>query len=225
MKISYYGHSFFKIKGKDHTILIDPFITGNPSASCSVDDFAPDAVLVTHGHGDHLGDAIPISKKTGSLIIAPYELAMYCQNQGANVHPMHIGGTFDFEFGRVKLTIAHHGSMTPDGKYAGNPCGFLLTMDNMTIYHAGDTGLFYDMKLIGEINKIDIAMLPIGGNFTMDRLDAVRAVKFLRPRHVIPIHFNTFDMIKTDVQAFVKDINRETDSEPLYIEFNTSIDI
>jgi len=225
MDITWYGHSCFLISGNTGTVLIDPFITGNPAALCSADDLTPDAVLVTHGHGDHLGDAIPIAKKSGAIIIAPYELALYCESRGASVHPMHIGGSFDFEFGSVKLTIAHHGSMTPDGIYTGNPCGFLIRMDGKTLYHAGDTGLFYDMKLIGELNPIDVAMLPIGGNFTMDIKDAVHAVKLLRPAQVIPMHYNTFDVIQADAEEFCSRVAQQTASAPLHIKSNTSVHI
>ena len=139
-------------------------------------------MLVTHGHGDHLGDAVAISKSNRAPIIGPYELVGYCEKQGALGHPMHIGGSHPFPFGRVKLTIAHHGSMAPDGTYTGNPCGFVVTMGGRTVYHAGDTGLFLDMQLIGEMNRLDCAILPIGDNFTMGREDALRAAELLRPK-------------------------------------------
>ena len=204
-KIIYLSHSAFVIQGKKSTLVIDPFLEGNPLAKAKPDDIKVDYVLVTHGHPDHLGDSIQIAKANDAMIIAPFELAMYCEGKGARTHPMHIGGSFDFPFGRVKLTIAHHGSAVPGDKgmeYTGNPCGFLITIDGKNIYHAGDTGLFLDMKLIGELDAIDAALLPVGGNFTMDVDDAVRAVEFLRPKLTIPMHYDTFDVIKADLVEF-----------------------
>jgi L-ascorbate metabolism protein UlaG (beta-lactamase superfamily) len=163
-------------------------------------------VLLTHAHGDHLGDAVEIAKASKAPIVAPFELANYCAKQGVDVHPMHIGGAHGFGFGRVKLTIAHHGSAAPDGTYCGNPCGFLLTMDGKTLYHTGDTGLFYDMKLIGEMNKLAVAMLPIGDNFTMGIDDAVKASELIQAELVIPIHYKTFDVIDADPQEFVRKV-------------------
>lgn len=198
VKVTYIGHSCFTIEGTKR-IIIDPFLSGNPDATTAPDEVECDYILVTHGHADHLGDAIGISKKTGATIVAPYELAIYCQMQGAkNVHPMYIGGAHQFESNlKVKLTIAHHGSavMGKDIVYTGSPCGMLIMLDGKTIYHSGDTGLFYDMKLIGESNNIDLALLPIGDNFTMGPKDAAQAVKFLNCKEVIPMHYHTFDMI------------------------------
>ncbi|MEK6589471.1 MAG: metal-dependent hydrolase [Nitrospinota bacterium] len=202
MKITYHGHSCFIIEAGKYKIIIDPFLSGNPMAKIKPKEVKVDAVLVTHGHGDHLGDAVEISKKNNALIIAPFELVNYCNEKGATGHPMHIGGSYNFPFGKVKLTIAHHGSTTDTGA-TGNPCGFLVTMEGKTIYHAGDTGLFSDMKLIGETNRIDAAMLPIGDNFTMGIEDAVKAVEFLRPKIAIPMHYNTFDVIRQDPKHFV----------------------
>jgi L-ascorbate metabolism protein UlaG (beta-lactamase superfamily) len=153
-----------------------------------------------------VGDAIAIARRTGATIIAPFELAMWSERQGVRSHPMQIGGGWDFPFGRVKLTIAHHGSgieSESNGfEYAGNPCGFLIMADGKTVYHSGDTALFYDMKLIGEMNPIDVALLPIGDNFTMGITDAIKAVELLRPRRAVPMHYNTFDMIRADPRRF-----------------------
>ncbi|RMD95440.1 MAG: metal-dependent hydrolase, partial [Calditrichaeota bacterium] len=165
--------------------------------------------IVTHGHGDHLGDAVQIAKNNDAVIIANFEVATYCTNQGCKAHPMHIGGGHEFPFGHVKLTIAHHGSgLTTDDQiiYLGNPAGVLLTMDGKTVYHAGDTGLFYDMKLIGEMNEIDVALLPIGDNFTMGIDDAVKAVEFLQPALSVPMHYKTFDIIDVEPGEFVRKV-------------------
>ncbi len=171
------GHAAFLLEGGGGRVVIDPFLTGNPLARVKPEAITVDHILLSHGHGDHLGDALQIAKANGAVIIAPYELATYCGNQGAQTHAMHIGGARTFPFGRVKLTIAHHGSMAPDGTYTGNPCGYLVSMDGKTLYHSGDTGLFLDMKLIGEMNRIDLALLPIGDNFTMGIEDAVKAAE------------------------------------------------
>jgi L-ascorbate metabolism protein UlaG (beta-lactamase superfamily) len=202
MKITYHGHSCFSLHSAEADLIIDPFLRGNPLADIGPEDVKVDAVLVTHGHAVHLGDAIEIAKANSVPVIAPFELVNYCISKGAMGHAMHIGGAFNFPFGRVKLTIAHHGSTTDSGA-VGNPCGFIITMDNKTLYHAGDTGLFLDMKLIGETNKIDCALLPIGDNFTMGIDDAARAVKMLAPNVVIPMHYNTFDVIRQDPDDFV----------------------
>lgn len=201
--LTYLGHSAFLLAGSSGTVIIDPFLTGNPLATAKPDETEVDAVLLTHGHGDHLGDGIDIAKRCQATIVAPYELANYCEKDGAKVHPMHIGGAHEFPWGRVKLTIAHHGSAAPDGTYTGNPCGFLVTMDGKTLYHPGDTGLFLDMKLIGEMTPIDVAVLPIGDNFTMGIDDAVKAAELLQPGLVVPMHYKTFDVIDVDPEEYV----------------------
>lgn len=210
MKITYFGHSAFMIRSGKFTFLIDPFITDNPNTKNDAKKLKTDYIVLTHGHGDHLGDALTIAKENDAMIIAPYELAVYCEKNGAKVHPMHIGGGFNFAFGRIKLTQALHGSAVFEGDqviYTGNPCGFLLMINGKTIYHAGDTGLFSDMRLIGELNKIDIAMLPIGDNFTMGIDDAVYAVDLIKPALTIPMHYNTFDYILQNPEEFVKKIS------------------
>ena len=208
MNVTYLSHSCFLIETSSHRLLIDPFLTGNPLAKIKPEEVECDFILISHGHEDHLGDAVQIAQRTGATIISNYEVAMTCQKRGAQkVHPMNPGGAWQFPFGRVKLTIAHHSSSneTPDGfLYMGNPCGILITADGKTIYHAGDTALFSDMKLIGELNRIDLAMLPIGDNFTMGPDDAALAAEFLRAELSLPMHFNTFDLIKVDPAEFVK---------------------
>jgi len=195
--------------GGGATLLTDPFLTGNPLAAVTADEVSADYILVSHAHGDHLGDAVPIARRTGATIIANFEIATYCGNEGVNAHPLHIGGGQDFPFGRVKLTIAHHGSSFPDGSYGGNPAGFLLTLEGKKIYHACDTGLFYDMKLIGE-EGIDLAILPIGDNFTMGPEDALKAVEFIEPKIVVPVHYDTFEVIEQDPHAFARMVEAET---------------
>ncbi len=207
VKLTWLGHACWQIETPTGTVLIDPFLSGNPVAAAKPDAVTADFILVSHGHGDHLGDTVAIAKRTGATVISTFEIASYCQKQGCNVHPLHLGGSREFKFGRVKLTIAHHGSALPDGSYGGNPCGFLLTIGKHKIYDAADTGLFYDMKLIGE-EKIDVAMLPIGDNFTMGPVDAARAVKLIKPKVVIPMHYNTFDIIKQDAKEFVKRVKK-----------------
>lgn len=209
IKLTYYGHACFSIETGDTTLLIDPFLTGNPLATVSADAVSADYVLVSHGHGNHIGDAITIAKRTGATLVADSEVATYCQNQGVEAHPMHTGGGWDFPFGRVKLTIAHHSSSLPDGTYGGTPCGFLITIQDKTIYHAADTGLFYDMKLIGE-EGVDIALLPIGDNFTMGPKDALKAVKLIEPMVVIPMHYATFDLINQNPNIFARTVGAET---------------
>ncbi len=206
LKVTYHGHAVFVLDDGNHRVIIDPFLNGNPSAKIKPSDVDVSAVLVTHGHGDHLGDAVEISKRCGAPVVGPFELVGYCQGKGAEGHPMHIGGSHEFEFGRVKLTIAHHGSSTPDGVYTGQPCGFLVTMGGKTVYHAGDTALFYDMKLLGEMNSIDAALLPVGDNFTMGPEDAAKAVELLKPRKVIPMHYGTFPVLERDPSKFVEKV-------------------
>jgi L-ascorbate metabolism protein UlaG (beta-lactamase superfamily) len=208
VKVSFIGHSCFLLESGKHKILIDPFISGNPVAKATESQKKADYILITHGHGDHLGDAVKLAKKSGAMVISNFELCTFCGSQGVEkAHPLHIGGGHDFPFGSVKLTIAHHGSTIGDKlQYGGNPVGFVIRTGGKIIYHAGDTGLFLDMKLIGELDDIDLAILPIGGNFTMDIPDAVKAVEFIKPRVAIPMHYNTFDLIARDPGEFVEGI-------------------
>ena len=210
INITWYGHACFLIEAGNSKLLIDPFITGNPLTPVGADAIEADYILVSHGHGDHIGDTLDIAKRTGATVISNYEIQNWIVKQGLeNVHPQHIGGGFNYPWGRVKLTIAQHGSALPDGTYGGNPCGFLFYIEGKKIYHACDTGLFFDMKLIGE-EGIDLAILPIGDNFTMGPDDALRAVKLIEPRHVVPIHYNTFDVIKQDPYAWADRVKEET---------------
>lgn len=207
MKLRYFSHSSFQITtDAGHIILIDPFLDDNPTSPVKSADLAADFIVLTHAHGDHLGDGFKIAKRTKALFICVNELANYCIAKGFRAHNMHIGGAHVFEFGRLKFTIAHHGSMTPDNTYGGEPAGVILTADGKSVYHTGDTGLFYDMKLIGEMTPIDYMLLPIGDNFTMGVQDAVKAVELANPRVAIPIHYNTFPVIAADPADFKKKV-------------------
>jgi len=225
VRITYHSHSCFGIDVKGTHLLIDPFLTGNPLADVSADQVPADYILVSHGHGDHVGDTVAIAKRSGATTISNFEIQNWLLAQGVeSAHPLHIGGGFDFPFGRVKLTIAHHGSALSDGSYGGNPAGFLLTLEGKKIYHACDTGLFYDMKLIGE-EGLDLAILPIGDNFTMGPDDALRAVKLLAPQVVIPIHYDTFDVIKQDPHAFARRVEAETSARCVVLKAGDSFDL
>lgn len=211
--LHYHGHATWTIESNGTRIVIDPFFEGNPVADMSPAQVQANYILVSHAHGDHLGDTVAIAKRTGATVISNFEIANYVQSQGANAHPLHIGGGHDFPFGRVKLTIAHHGSSFPDGSYGGNPCGFIIQTGGKTIYDAADTGLFYDMKLIGDREDLDVALIPIGDNFTMGPDDALYAVQLLHPKVVIPMHYGTWDLIAQDVGEFAKRVEADTSSK------------
>jgi len=204
LTLTYFSHSSFKLDDGTHTVLIDPFFTGNPTSPTKAEDESADFVVLTHAHGDHLGDGLDIARRSDALVIAVNELANEAAAQGARAHNMHIGGSYHFPFGRLKFTIAHHGSSTNDGRYMGEPAGVLITMDGKTVYHTGDTGLFMDMQLIGRMDRIDVMLVPIGDNFTMGIDDAVKAVEFVKPGLAIPMHYNTFPVIEADPEEFAR---------------------
>jgi L-ascorbate metabolism protein UlaG (beta-lactamase superfamily) len=221
------GHSCLLFESDGRHILIDPFLTGNPKAAMKAADVPADFILVSHGHSDHIGDAIDIAERRGATIIANYEIATWLQEKMGlrNVHGMQHGGSHKFPFGKVKLTIAFHGSVLPDGSNGGNPCGFLITFnDGKKVYDAADTGLFSDMKLIGE-EGLDLALLPIGDNFTMGPEDAVRAVKFLAPKRVVPIHYDTFPLIAQDAKAWAEQVRKETSAVAVVLQPGETMDL
>ena len=210
VKITWFGHATLGIEVEQFHILIDPFFANNPTAVVNAEDVAADFILVTHGHGDHIGDTVAIAKRTGALVISNAEICAWLKKQGVLTHAQHIGGGHQHPFGYLKLTQAVHGSALPDGSYGVNPAGFLLRMANgKHIYLAGDTGLFGDMRLIGE-EGVALAVLPIGDNYTMGPADALRAVRLLQPEHVIPIHFSTWGLIQADAQDWAAQVERET---------------
>lgn len=230
MEIKYHGHSCFELSDGEATVLVDPFLKpNNPSAVHTADEVEPTHIAITHGHADHMADAIPVAKRTGAHCIAAVELAEWFKGQGIEeVSDPNLGGTVRFDWGWIKLVPAWHTSTLPGsaeapfsaehGTAIGTAMGLLINIGGVTVYHAGDTCLFGDMKLIGELEQPDIALLPIGGHYTMDRHDAVHAVKFIGAKTVIPIHFDTFPPIETDAEAFKADVESQTSSQVVVLK-------
>jgi len=206
MQVTYFGHSCFLVETAGTRLVLDPFFTGNPVCSTKAADIKCDYVLVSHGHEDHSCDALELAQRCGATIIANFEIAEYFAAKGAKAHAMNPGGGFNFPFGRVKLTLAHHTSSFEAGLapiYMGAPCGLLIQAEGRTLYHAGDTALFLDMQLIGRAG-LDLALLPIGDNFTMGPDDALTALDFLKPKLAVPMHYNTWPVIAQDAAAFAR---------------------
>ena len=218
MEIRYLGHATFELADGDTSVLIDPFLTGNPKAAVSADQLNPTTILVTHGHGDHVGDVVPIAKRTGAPVLAIVELANeFGSEEGVNAMDINLGGTVEFDWGSAKLVPAWHTSTTPKGT-VNTPAGLVINFKGTTVYHLGDTCLFSDLALVGKRTPIDYALMCIGGHYTMDRHDAVDAAELVGAGTVIPCHYNTFPVIETDAQAFKADVEARTSSKVVVLD-------
>jgi L-ascorbate metabolism protein UlaG (beta-lactamase superfamily) len=217
--VRFLGQSCFELKADGATVVTDPFLTGNPLAAATADEIEPDVILLTHGHADHLGDTVDIAKRTGATVLAIVELAAEISGNGVeNVVDPNLGGTVRFDWGWVKLVPAWHTAVSPSGT-PHVAAGLLIHIGDHLIYHLGDTALFSDMKLIAQRgDKVDLALVPIGGHYTMDRFDAVSAVSLVNPQQVIPCHYNTFPPIETDVQAFKSDVQNAGFSQVVVLD-------
>ena len=217
MNIRFLGHACFELSDGDTTVLIDPFLTGNPKAAISADDANATTILLTHGHGDHIGDTVAIAKRTGAPVVAIVELANELGEEGLTVHDPNLGGTVKFDWGWVKLVPAWHTSTTPKGT-VNTPAGLLVKVGETLVYHLGDTCLFSDLQLISRPTPIDVALMCIGGHYTMDRIDGVEAAKMIGAKTIIPCHYNTFPPIETDAEAFKSDVESATSSKVVILD-------
>jgi L-ascorbate metabolism protein UlaG (beta-lactamase superfamily) len=217
MNIRFLGHACFELSDGDQTILIDPFLTGNPKAAIAADDAAASTILLTHGHADHIGDTVAIAKRTGAPVVAITELAGEIGEEGVDVFDPNLGGSVKFDWGWVKVVPAWHTSTTPKGT-VNTPAGLLVNFKDTVVYHLGDTCLFSDLQLVGKRNPIDVALMCIGGHYTMDSTDAVEAAQLVGANTVIPCHYNTFPAIEADAQAFKSDVESATRSSVVVLE-------
>jgi L-ascorbate metabolism protein UlaG (beta-lactamase superfamily) len=214
IEITWLGHATFLIDTGKHIVLVDPFLDDNPTAPIKSGDVKADFILVTHGHGDHIADGVKIAQRTGAPVVCNYEISLWLAKQGVkNAVGMNHGGATTLPFGKVKMTIAHHSSVLPDGTYGGNPAGFLLTLPEAKIYIAGDTALFSDMQLYGR-GGLDLAILPIGDFYTMGPEDSIEAIKLLKPKRVLPCHYNTWPPIAQDAKKWADMVRKETSAAP-----------
>jgi L-ascorbate metabolism protein UlaG (beta-lactamase superfamily) len=211
MDLRFLGHAAFSLSDGDTAVVIDPFLTGNPKAAVSAGDVSATTILLTHGHADHVGDTVAIAKRTGATVVAITELAGEIGSEGAEVRDPNLGGTVAFDWGWVKLVPAWHTSTTLKGT-ANTPAGLLINFKDTIVYHLGDTCLFSDLQLVGKRTPIDLALMCIGGHYTMDRIDALEAASLVGAKTVIPCHYNTFPAIETDAQAFKSDVEAATGS-------------
>jgi L-ascorbate metabolism protein UlaG (beta-lactamase superfamily) len=217
MDIRFLGHAAFSLSDGDTTVLIDPFLTGNPKAAVSADDVDATTILLTHGHGDHIGDTVAIAKRTGAPVLAIVELANELAEEGVDVRDPNLGGTVTFDWGWAKLVPAWHTSTTPKGT-VNTPAGLLINFQDTIVYHLGDTSLFSDLQLVGKRNPIDVALMCIGGHYTMDRFDGVDAAELVGAKTVIPCHYGTFPPIETDAGQFKTDVESATSSKVVVLE-------
>ena len=218
MDIRFLGHACFELTDGDTRVLVDPFLTGNPKAAVEASELNPTHIFLTHGHQDHYGDIVEIAKRTGAQCVAIVEIAGELEGEGVeNVVNPNVGGTVEFDGGWVRLTPAWHTSTTPKGTVT-IPAGLVINLGGKTVYHLGDTGLFSDLQLVKARDHIDVALVPIGGHFTMDRHDAVVAAGLVGADTVIPCHYNTFPPIETDDQAFKSDVESETSSKVVILQ-------
>jgi len=227
VKITWLGHAAFLLDA-EKKVLIDPFISGNPTAPCSPEELDPDIIAVTHGHRDHLGDAIEIGKRTGCRIISIHEVANYIKSKGVFAEGMNKGGTINVEGITLTMTEALHSSSIEASGFkfdGGCPAGFVIGIGGHSIYHAGDTGVFGDMRLIGELYEPELAFLPIGDRFTMGIKEAIKAVELIRPKLVVPMHYNTFDVIKQDPEEFKRAVEAKVDTKVVIMKPGESIEL
>lgn len=226
VELTWLGHSCFQIEVSGKTVLIDPFITDNPKARVRADDLEPDIIAVTHGHSDHLGDTVSIAQRTGCTVVCIHEISQYLKQKGIFTSGMNIGGNIEIEGIRFIMTDARHSSSIDESGWSfdgGRAAGFIVKAGKVSIYHAGDTALFGDMELISKLYHPDVAILPIGGRFTMDAKDAALAVQMLRPKIAIPMHYNTFDVISQDPQIFETNVKSVSNTDVKVMEIGCSI--
>jgi L-ascorbate metabolism protein UlaG (beta-lactamase superfamily) len=212
MEIRFLGHAAFELADGDTRVLVDPFLTGNPQAAASAEELEATTILLTHGHADHIGDTVSIAKRTGASVVAVIELAGEIGEEGVDTFDPNLGGTVEFDWGWVRLVPAWHTSTTPKGT-VNTPAGLVVNFAGKTVYHLGDTALFSDLALVSRRDEIDVALMSIGGHYTMDRHDAVHAAELIRAHTVIPCHYDTFPSIQADVQAFKADVESQTSYE------------
>jgi L-ascorbate metabolism protein UlaG (beta-lactamase superfamily) len=212
MDIRFLGHACFELSDGDTSLLIDPFLTGNPKAAANADELSPTTILLTHGHVDHIGDTVAIAKRAEVPVVAIVELANEIGEDDVDVFDPNLGGTVEFDWGWVRLVPAWHTSTTPKGT-VNTPAGMVVNFGGKTVYHLGDTALFSDLSLVSRRDEIDVALMCIGGHYTMDRHDAVHAADLVQAHTVIPCHYDTFPPIETDAQAFKADVEGKTDYE------------